>query len=423
LGNKKVTGCMNSADNNHLLQIEWNIKGLSYAKEVNAQLAFVEEHGYDNWKGIEPADNREELAHEVLSLLKKANKEGTIENFRASFPPAHAPFTNIIQEQGQSIENLCYINEHTIAFVIGTAYEKRRAYVLTNRTIEKLPDSIQAIGRSHQNNIYATASAYTVTTFRNWNGRIIFEFVLPPVKELHISQLIPFNDGFSVLLISSEGIYLLTDNGHTMIHPVPDPEDKEWTSYMDMEHAALSHDNTLIAVGDQTSAHRILNREGNQVTTIGPRSSYPHYALFSKDGQQVILNSCYLYHGTTIGVPTTGIRSARMQDDRHTLIDSNCRVHAAIAASQYYIFGDAAGNIQAFDKEGKKSWHYFIGSTITSITISDDETTLWVASNSGMIHKLQLNKGRRDDHTIGNGNHYEEFRIIFWKNEPQPLVW
>lgn len=414
---------MNSADKNNLLQSEWNIQGLSYANEANAQLAFVDKHGYDNRRGQQPADNREELALAVLTLLKKANKEGTIETFRASYPPAHAPFTNIIQEQGQSIESLCYINEHTIAFVIGTAYEKRRAYVLNNRTIEKLPDTIQAIGRSHQNNIYAIASAYTVTTIRNWDGRKIFEFVLPPVKEMHISQVIPFNDGFSVLLISSEGIYLLTTNGHSMIHPVPDPEDKDWTSYMDMEHAALSHDNTLIAVGDQTSAHRILTHEGRQVTTIGPQSSHPHYALFSKDGQQVILNSCHLYQGTTIGIATNSIHTIGMQDDRHTVIDRNCRVYAAVATSQYYIFGDAAGNIQAFNTKGEKSWHYFIGSTITGMALSDDEATLWVASCSGMIHKLQLNRGRRDDHIIGNGNHYEEFRVIFWKNEPQPLVW
>ena len=63
---------MNPADNNHLLQTQWNIQGQSYAMEINAQLAFVEEHGLHNWKGIEPADNRNELALEVLSLLKKS---------------------------------------------------------------------------------------------------------------------------------------------------------------------------------------------------------------------------------------------------------------------------------------------------------------------------------------------------------------
>ena len=414
---------MNSVDNIHLLQTQWNIQGCSYATEINAQLAFVEEHGLHNWKGEEPADNRNELALEVLSLLKKANKEGNIDTFRASYPPAHAPFINIIQEQGQNIENLCYINEDTVAFVIGSAYEKRKAYVLTNRHIEKLSDSIQAIGRSHQNNIYAIAKTNFITTYKNWQGKKIAEFKLPPVAELPISQLIPFNDGLSVLLISSEGIYLLTTNGHSMIHPVPDPEDKDWSSYIDMEHAAVSYDNNLIAVGDQTSAHRILNREGGHIATIAPESSYPHYALFSKDGQQVLLNSCYLYNGTTISVPVAGIPGYKTGVHRHTIIDKNCRVYAAVATSEHYIFGDAAGHIQAFDKEGKKCWHYFVGSTITSMALSEDEKTLWVASCSGMIHKLKLNEGQRDNHTIGNGNHYEEFRVIFWKNEPQPLVW
>jgi hypothetical protein len=208
-----------------------------------------------------------------------------------------------------------------------------------------------------------------------------------------------------------------------MIHPVPDPEDKDWSSYIDMEHAALSYDNNFIAVGDQTSAHRILNRAGNHIATIDPQSSYPHYAFFSKDEQQVLLNSCHLYTGATISVPTAGIPNINTGVARHTIIDKNCRVYAAVATSEHYIFGDAAGHIQAFDKEGKKCWHYFVGSTITSMTLSEDEKTLWVASCSGMIHKLKLNEGQRDNHTIGNGNHYEEFRVIFWKNEPQALVW
>ncbi|MBO9198698.1 MULTISPECIES: WD40 repeat domain-containing protein [Niastella] len=414
---------MNLADNNYLLESQWNIQGHSYAKEINAHQAFIEEHGMPDWMGKEPADKRDELALEVLALLKKANREGTIDTFRASYPPAYAPFINIIQEQGQNIENLCYINEDTIAFVIGSAYEKRKAYVLTNRNIEKLSDSIRAIGRSHLNNIYAIAKTNSITTYKNWEGRKIFEFKLPPVVVLPISQLIPFNDGLSVLLISSEGIYLLTTQGHSMIHPVPDLEDKDWSSYIDMEHAALSYDNSLIVVGDQTSAHRILNRDGNHIATIDPHSSYPHYALFSKDGQQILLNSCHSCDGTTISVPATGIHTIKRGDDSHTIIDNSCRVYAAATTAEHYIFGDAHGNLQAFDKEGKKSWSYFIGSIITGMTLSEDEKTLWVASGSGMVHKLKLNGEQPDDHTIGNGNINEEFRVIFWKNEPEPLVW
>jgi hypothetical protein len=418
---------MNPADMYQSLQTEWNMKGQSYAQAINAMIVFGETHGWDNWKEEEPIDDRALLASEILSLLRKANKEGKIDEFRTLFPPAHTPFLNNTQEQGQCIENLCYISDDKIAFVIGTAYEKRKAYVLTNRKVERLRDSIQSIGKSHQNDIFAIAENRSVTTYKGWEGKRIAAFRLPPINDLPITQLIPFNDGLSVLLISSEGIYLLTTHGNTMLHPVPDPEDAEWSSYIDMEHAALSNDNSYIVVGDQCSEHRILNRHGEQIAEIGPQSSYPHYALFSKDGQQVLLNSCHFYNGTTIGVPTDNIYGLKIaavtKDDRYTVIDDNCRVYAAIATSSYYIIGDAGGNIKAFDKTGKKLWRYFLGSTITGLTISDDEKTLWAASCSGIVHKLILDIGQRDDHTIGTGNHYEAFRIIFWKNEQQPLIW
>jgi hypothetical protein len=418
---------MNEADKHTSLQTAWRAVGHSHAKDINAMSESGEHHNRRNRNGGEPADDSNELALEVLSLLKKANKEGNTEAFRALFPPAYEPFVNIIQEQGQSIENLCYIRDNTIAFVIGTAYEKRKAFILSDRKLVKLSDDIQSIGKSPQNDIFAIATNTFVTTYKGWEGKKITEFKLPAVKELAVSQIIPYNDGLSVLLISSEGIYLLSTRGHSMIHPVPDTEDKEWTSYIDMEHAALSHDNTFIALGDQCSAHRILNRHGHEIAAIAPQSSHPHYALFSKDGQQVVLNSCHFYNGITITVPTADIhglqRDAFTENYKHTVIDKNCRIYAAVAASEYYIIGDAAGYIKAFDKEGKNIWRYFLGDTIISMTLSDDEKTLWVASCSGMIHTLKLNAGQRDNHTIANGDHYEEFRIIFWKNEPQPLIW
>jgi hypothetical protein len=418
---------MNLADLNKSLQTSWETKGHLYAKEIKAMIEAGELPGPDNRNGEKPADDRNELALEVLSLLKKANKEGTIEPFRTQFPPAYAPFINIIQEQGQSIENLTFISDNTIAFVIGTAYEKRKAYILSDRTVVRLNDAIQSIGKSPQNGIFAIADNNSVITYKGWREKKIFDFKLPEVKELAISQIIPFNDGLSVLLISSEGIYLLTTRGNSMIHPVPDPDDKEWASYIDMEHAALSNDNTFIALGDQCSAHRILNRYGQEIAAIAPQSSYPHYALFSKDGQQVVLNSCHFYNGITIGVHTSNIHALQTEaytdNYKHTVIDKSSRIYTAVATSTYYIFGDTAGYIKAFDKEGNNLWYYFLGDTIISMTLSDDEKTLWVASCSGMIHTLKLNAGQRDNHIIGNGNHYEEFRIIFWKYEPHHLIW
>jgi hypothetical protein len=418
---------MNLADKKITLQTEWHSLGQAYAKDINAMIDFGEHFGWENWKGDEPIDNREEAAHEVLTLLKKANKEGSISTFRQNFPPGYAPFINIIHEQGQNIENLCYIRDNTIAFIVGSAYEKRKAYLLSDGTLTKLRDNIQSIGRSPQGNIYAIAENGNITTYRGWEGNKVWVFKLPPIDELSISQIISFNNGLAVILISPEGIYLLKTNSYSLIHPLPDQDDKEWIPSIHMEHAALSADNSMIALGDQSSVHRILNSQGISIADVGPQSSYPHYALFSKNGQQLVLNSCHYYNGVTIGIPTAGIEGlkieAHTQDNRYTVIDENCRVYAAVAISSCYIMGDVGGFIKAYDPTGKLMWRYFLGSTITGMSISDDEKTLWVAACSGMIHQLKLDKGQRDDHTIGDGNHYEEFRIIFWKNEPQPLIW
>ncbi len=80
------------------LQTEWNIKGQSFANDIRAMVKFGETHGWDNWKGKEPSDQRGHLALQVLSLLKEANKNGETEEFRNLFPPAHAPFINIYEK-------------------------------------------------------------------------------------------------------------------------------------------------------------------------------------------------------------------------------------------------------------------------------------------------------------------------------------
>ncbi|CAM1374491.1 hypothetical protein [Tenacibaculum xiamenense] len=98
-----------------------------------------------------------------------------------------------------------------------------------------------------------------------------------------------------------------------------------------------------------------------------------------------------------------------------------CRASNSIR--QVNTFTESAyGYIRAIDKKGKCIWRHFVGSTISGIAVSDDEKILWVASCAGIIHKLQLGKGHRDEHTIGNGNHYEDFRILIWKNH-QILKW
>jgi hypothetical protein len=401
---------------------EWNSLGSKYASDVNEMVEFGETNGWENWKGKEPEDKREHLADEIYKLLKNANKNDSVQEFRNDFPPSHSPLIKFFEEKGQSVEQLQFIDKQKIVFLTGTPYQKRQAYILDNDKTIKLESSIHAIGKSKKSNVFAIASNDNITTTQGWEGNIISTFDLVETKGIGITELIPFNDGLKILLITSEGIYLISNESEKMIHPEPDLEDEEWDSNIDMENATLSNDNNFIVVGDQCSEHRILDNKGKQIGDIGQQSEYPHYCLFSKDDNQLITNSCHFYNGITIGVSADKLIGINLPEYEESslfkTIDEGMRVYCGIATSNYYILGDAHGYIKAINYNGKCVWQYFLGSTISGLSISEDEKTLWIGSYSGMLHKLQLGKGLRDNHTIGNGNHFEEFRLILWKEEP-----
>ena len=295
------------------IQEEWNIKGKKYASEINDMVAFGEKYGWENWKGKEPEDKRNHLADEVVKLLRIANAENTVKEFREKFPPGYAPFFKYFEEKGQIIEQIYFIDNEKIIFLLGTSYQKRQAYLLNSEELIMLDSTIDAIGKSKQGNIFGILAENKITTTNGWQGDIIQEFELLKIKDVGITQLIPFNDGLKVLLISSKGIYLINKTSENMIHPVSDIQNYQWNSKIDMENATLSNNNEYIVVGDQDSDHRILDNEGNLLGEIGPQSSYPHFCLFSKDDSQLITNSCHFYNGMTIGVSTYGLKGLKVE--------------------------------------------------------------------------------------------------------------
>jgi len=409
------------------IQEEWFNKGKKYAEEINQMVDFGETNGWENWKGEEPEDKRGHLGKDVFELLKKANLENKVDEFRLNFPPSNMPIIELIEKQSESIRQLHFIDDQKIIFFRGTSYQKSQAYLLDGDKVLELDSEIKAVGKSKQGNIFAIASGNKISLFKNWNGDLIREFILDDLANVGITELIPFNDASKVLFVSSEGIYLISENTEKLIHPINEDEEEDWEANIDMENATLSNDNKFIVAGDQSYDHSVMDNDGNQISEIGPQSSYPHFCLFSKDDEQLITNSCHFYNGITIGVATDKLEEIKIEayteSDDYITINEEMRVYSGVATSDYYILGDAYGYIKAFDKNGKTIWRHYLGSTINSIAVSDDGKTLWVGSYSGMLHKLQLGKGHRDEHTIGNGNHYEEFRLLIWKDEPQIWKW
>jgi hypothetical protein len=282
---------MTTSKNKLTIQEEWNSKGEDYAKSINEMVEFAKKNGWENWKGKEAKDKRGHLAKEVIRLLKQANCENNVEQFRNDFPPSHAPLVSLLEKYSQSIEQLHFIDNQRIVFVAGASYSKRQAYLLDNDEAVALDNNINAIGKSLQNNIFAIATDSKISTYRGWEGELIAEFTFSKTVQCGITELIPFNDGNKVLIISSEGIYLLTKDGDKLLHPLNEENEDDWFPHTDMGNGALSNDNAYIVVGDQFSDHRILDFNGNTIGNIRPESSYPHFCLFSKDDKQLITNS------------------------------------------------------------------------------------------------------------------------------------
>ncbi|HKJ06630.1 MAG TPA: hypothetical protein VJ970_04105, partial [Flavobacteriaceae bacterium] len=132
----------------------WFTTGENYAKAINEMVEFCEKNGWENWKGEEPDDNREYLAKNVFEKLKAANKNKTVSTFRKAFPPAHAPFIEMIKNKSQEIKHLNYIGNNSVIFNV-EADGATKTYLLKTEKVTQLSITIEAVGKSKENNFFA----------------------------------------------------------------------------------------------------------------------------------------------------------------------------------------------------------------------------------------------------------------------------
>ncbi|QCD47389.1 hypothetical protein [Campylobacter rectus] len=381
-------------------QKEWNEKGEKYAKAVNDMVAFAEVHGWDAYKGEDAVDEREgmmQLCEAVFELLKDANERGETAKFRADFPPSNIIFEGCEDEAGNAgekdkvrdklgdVDQICSLWGENVLFIASND-DGKTLYLLEGDRVSEVAKGVIAVGKSKRNEIYALLNQDEVWLIRGYDGKSGGELVARFSHELEIiydeAGILPFNDGSKVLLVAHDGIFLISQSGAKLIHPIYEDEgDDDDELEIDMANATLSNDNELIVAGEQDSDHVLMDSEGERLGGIGAQSSYPHFCLFSADDTQLITNSCHFYNGVTIGVDRALLKrglevEAYSYDEEgeknFTLIDDAMRVYAGVAARDFYILGDAYGYIKAVGKDGRKIWRHYLGGTIKSMALSED---------------------------------------------------
>lgn len=416
-------------------QKEWNEKGEKYAKAVNDMVAFAEVHGWDAYKGEDAVDERKgvtQLCEAVFELLKDANERGETEKFRVDFPPSNVIFDKNLRKKLRDIDQICPLGGENVLFIASND-DGKTLYLLEGECVSEVAKGVIAVGKSKRNEIYALLRRGEIELIKGYDGKGGGEPIAKFSHDVELTydeaEILPFNDGSKVLLTAHDGIFLISQSGAKLIHPIYEDEGEDEDEYeleIAMANATLSNDNELIVAGEQdTDEHVLMDREGERLGGIGAQSAYPHFCLFSTDDTQLITNSCHLYNGVTIGVDRALLKrglevEAYSYDEQgeknFTLIDDAMRVYAGVATRDFYILGDAYGYIKAVGKDGRKIWRHYLGGTIKSMALSEDGSVLFVGTYGGRLHKLRLGAGQ-DSHTIGNGNHKEEFRLIAYEDK------
>ncbi|MEN5038143.1 hypothetical protein [Pseudomonas sp. TWI929] len=432
-------------------QQQWQQAVTAYAQAVNDYVAQGRAQGWDNLE--EPqAPATEHLLDAWLSALQVANSPGADEQqrqaFRAAWPPAHQPLVPLLDQQGQGISNVLLLDDGSLLARIGMPYEKGQVVRIDRHGVTPVI-GIDHFGRCPARRYFALANAEGVRVTDGWGGPQVqrlpwptgleglpqgypFEpFDLPPTP----TALIPFPDGQRVLLVSAEGIFLLTSQGATRLLPHQarvldelaegtDPDDISLG--LSMEHGAVSPDGQLIVVGEQGSRHLVLDEQLRPLAEIGPGSEYPHFALFNRAGDQLIVNACHFYSGATLAVRVADLPGLDTdyysQDPRTPLVQDGARVYAGVARDGEYIVGDAYGYLRAFGEDGTEHWQHYLGSTISAMDISANGQTLVAASHAGVVSMIAL-EGGRPEWQIGTGAHGEVRRWLFWKGWDRAMIW
>jgi hypothetical protein len=213
----------------------------------------------------------------------------------------------------------------------------------------------------------------------------------------------------------------------------------------DMVHAAIARDGRLVALGEQSSPHYVLEigtaGRPSWYATVGNLSEYPHHACFSGEGSWVALNSCHFYSGATRAFDHGRGRGAQLEPYEHhelaPAIDGDLRVYAscwlpsgcvgetirgATALGAFALAG--CGVLRGVTPRGELAFVQGFGSSASSMDVCPVSRRMALASYSGFIHVYDPFEEELPGRIDGVRARREIKRWVMWEHlAAGPIAW
>ncbi len=180
-----------------------------------------------------PEETRSDMAEYVLEQLEVFNREGKQQEFRDLFPPDNDPLMDVLRQEyrWEQIRKVAYLSDGRILAKFGTYAQEQGVYLINGDQLS-LVEEVIGFGASLDKKYYAKVYSDKITLHEGWDGTVTKILALPDgfsLDDLLFDSVEVFKSGDQIVLVTHYGIFLIDENGSTIIHGgLPEVQTEEY---------------------------------------------------------------------------------------------------------------------------------------------------------------------------------------------------
>jgi antitoxin component YwqK of YwqJK toxin-antitoxin module len=434
----------------------WKEAGERYTSELNRWLG--ELYTLDEPTFEEPTFGREDLERGVLDSLTELDAKGRGGEAHAKFPLYYDGIgKSFWQRYGLVVDRVMSAGDVTYARVKYPSFRPDDVMKITGDKIEPVANLV-AFGSSHDKQYTALAYEDRVEV-RKGIEQLTFAYPtayghaaadklereLGKAGVMHARDVRVLPNGSEVLLVSGEGIYVLSQEGAQRLYPLDATFDEYVEQFesgvfgieMQFANADVSADGTRISCGGMfrrgimagLAMFRRVDGKWSLENTSQNDAFFPAAATFHRSKPHVAFAAC-LYASlhnaltnTTFRIDLDDLQPGEIEEFSGGISRERGRVQVIASFDQGFLLGFDNGYVRYYgvEENGQLLGYLFVGGSILDIDVAADQKSFVVASDSGLVSKFTV-ADIASSNLITTMKIADTARVGFFRTWP-PLRW